>query len=258
MSRTRVLSLVIGVVALVGTTTGIVLAAADSNPGNSPLALHGKTPTTAALTMSMGSGDGVAITGVMNVDFVHGRVDGTINIPVAIVMARLNIRAVNGKVYLGSSAFRSMAKADWLSASMGKIDLTGLALEMAKPEFDLLQQGLGQPTITHEGDITVRTYDPNIPALATSGLSGLANQPTLEFRTGPEGQVESLTVTTGVGKKAYTLTLSVASYNNPVTITAPKPSTVKPLTSDVLGQVSASNPLLKQLLSSATGLTTSL
>lgn len=252
MARNRLLSIVIAIVALLGTTTGIVMAATDSNPGNSPLSLHGKPPKTAALTMSMTGGDGVAITGAMNVDFVHSRVDGTINIPVAIVMARLNIRAMNGTIYLGSSAFNSMAKAQWLRASMGKFDLTGLALEMSKPEFDLLQQGLGKPTITHEGDVTVRTFDVPTGALAGSGLG--AQGLMVAFRTGSEGQVLSLTVSMGAGKQSFVLTLSVASYNVPVSITAPNPRTVQPLTSDILSQVGGSNPLLKQLLSSAGGI----
>jgi hypothetical protein len=245
MSRTRTLAALVAVLALLGTTTGIVMAATDTNANASPYALDGKVPQTAAMSFSIANSDGVAITGHMNVDMVKNRVDGEIDIPFILVMARIRIREVNDKLYLGAGAFQSMANAQWLAAPLNtNLDLTGLALTMAKPEFDLLSKKLGTAEITTEGDITVRTYHLNSKALGlpTSGDA------TLVFRTASEGQVIGLTVTVKAANQDMKISLTMDSYNGPVAIAVPKPSSVKPLTSDSLQQIVAGNDTLKKLL----------
>jgi hypothetical protein len=138
-----------------------------------------------------------------------------------------------------------MAEAEWLAAPLNtNLDLTGLALTMAKPEFDLMPKELGAVEITTEGDITVRTYHLNSKALGlpTSG------DVTLVFRTASEGQVIGLTVTIKAANQDMTIALTMDSYNGPVAIAVPKASSVKPLTSDSLQQIVAGNDTLKQLL----------
>ena len=245
MSRHRLLATIVAIAALVGTTTGIVMAATDSSANASPYALNGKVPKTAAMSFSIANSDGVAITGHMNVDMVKNRVDGEIDVPFILVMARIHIREVNDKLYLGAGAFKSMAEAEWLAAPLNtNLDLTGLALTMAKPEFDLMPKELGAVEITTEGDITVRTYHLNSKALGlpTSG------DVTLVFRTASEGQVIGLTVTVKAAGQDMTISLTMDSYNSPVTIEVPKPSSVKPLTSNSLQQIAGNNDTLMQLL----------
>ncbi|MCX6508783.1 MAG: hypothetical protein NTY27_06340 [Actinobacteria bacterium] len=245
MSRIRLLAALVAAIALIGTTGGIVIAATDTNAGSSPYALNGKVPETAAMSFSIANSDGVAITGHMDVDMVRNRVDGEIDIPFILVMARIHIREVNDKLYLGAGAFQSMADADWLAAPLNtNLDLTGLALSMAKPEFDLMPKELGAVEITTEGDVTVRTYHLNSTALGlpTSGDA------TLVFRTASEGQVIGLTVTIKAANQDMKISLNVDSYNGPVAIAVPKPSSVKPLTSDSLQQIVGGNDTLQQLL----------
>jgi len=245
MSRTRTLAALVAVLALLGTTTGIVMAATDTNANASPYALNGEVPKTAAMSFSIANSDGVAITGHMNVDMVKNRVDGEIDVPFILVMARIRIREVNDKLYLGAGAFQSMAEAEWLAAPLNTdLDLTGLALTMAKPEFDLMPKELGPVEITTEGDVTVRTYRLKSKELdlPTSG------DVTLVFRTGSEGQVIGLTVTIKAANQDMTIALTMDSYNEPVTIEVPKPSSVKPLTSNSLQQIAGNNDTLMQLL----------
>ena len=245
MSRTRTLAALVAVLALLGTTTGIVMAATDTNANASPYALNGKVPKTAAMSFSIANSDGVAITGHMNVDMVRNRVDGEIDIPFILVMARIRIREVNDKLYIGAGAFQSAADAEWFAAPLNtNLDLTGLALTMAKPEFDLMPKELGAVETTTEGDVTVRTYHLNSKALGlpTSG------DVTLVFRTASEGQVIGLTVTIKAANQDMTIALTMDSYNGPVAIAVPKASSVKPLTSDSLQQIVAGNDTLKQLL----------
>jgi len=245
MSRHRLLATIVAIAALVGTTTGIVMAATDSSANASPYALNGKVPKTAAMSFSIANSDGVAITGHMNVDMVKNRVDGEIDVPFILVMARIHIREVNDKLYLGAGAFQSAAEAEWLAAPLNtNLDLTGLALTMAKPEFDLLSKKLGAAEITTEGDITVRTYRLKSKELdlPTSG------DVTLVFRTASEGQVIGLTVAIKAANQDMKISLTMDSYNGPIAIEVPKSSSVKPLTSDSLQQIVAGNDTLKQLL----------
>jgi hypothetical protein len=197
------------------------------------------------MSFSIANSDGVAITGHMNVDMVKNRMDGEIDIPFILVMARIRIREVNDKLYLGAGAFQSMAEAEWLAAPLNtNLDLTGLALTMAKPEFDLMPKELGAVEITTEGDVTVRTYHLNSKELGlpTSG------DVTLVFRTASEGQVIGLTVTIKAANQDMKISLTMDSYNGPVAIAVPKPSSVKPLTSNSLQQIAGNNDTLMQLL----------
>jgi hypothetical protein len=245
MSRHRLLAVSVAVLSLFGTTTGIVMAATDTNANASPYALNGKVPKTATMSFSIANSDGVAITGHMNVDMVKNRVDGEIDVPFILVMARIRIREINDKLYLGAGAFQSAAQAEWLAAPLNtNLDLTGLALSMAKPEFDLMPQQLGNVVVTHEGEITVRTYHPNVKALGLPATSDVS----LEFRTAGEGQVIGLTLSIKAANQNMKISLNVDSYNSPVAIATPEQSSVKPLTSDSLQQIVGGNSTLQQLL----------
>ena len=244
MSRKRIATIALALGALTATGVGVGIAATDTNASASPYAIEGKIPKTMAMHFEIGS-DGVNITGHMNVDMVHNRIDGEIDIPVALLMARLQIREVGNTMYLAAGAFSSNTEPHWMAQSLGtNLDLTGLALTMAKPKVGLLPQSFGTPKVTHDGDITRHVYNVKAQSLGLS-MKGTA---TVELDTASEGQVVALRVTGNNAGNVAALTLTVDSYNTPMTISKPAASTVRPLNANSLQQILGSSTALKSLM----------
>ena len=262
MNTRRILAITVATLAFSGTVTGVVLAANETSHVVSLTAIGKNPPRSAEMVFTIENGDGTTINGAATMDMRAGRdaIDGYIEFPVIIAKAHINMRLVDGKFYVGSPMLRSSLGASWLSSDVGSMDLAGLALEMAKPEFALLSQGLGvRPTITRDGDNTIRTY-----TQGAVGLSSLGRDASVTITTGPQGQVLDVVirilptkdsvpkVSSGTSVTAAVATMTVSmhmvSYNQPVAITAPKKSDVKPMTSDSLNSLAGGNPLLKGLL----------
>lgn len=263
MNSRRLLAITVATLALVGTVTGVVLAATQTSPSSDLTSIGKNPPRSAAMTFTIENGDGTTINGAATMDMRAGRdaIDGYIEFPVILAKAHVNLRVVDGKIYVGSPMLRSSLGASWLSSDVGSMDLAGLALEMAKPEFALLSQGLGvEPTVTREGDRTIRTYTTDAGTLPSLGRD--AN---VSITTGPQGQVldvviEILPTKAGTGTApspastthsadvAMTISMHMVGYNQPVSIAAPKKSDVKPMTSRALNGLAGGNPLLKGIL----------
>jgi hypothetical protein len=132
------------------------------------------------------------------------------------------------------------------------MDLAGLALEMAKPEFSLLSQGLGvRPTVTTDGDHTIHTF-----VTDHLGDMNLGRDLEVAVTTGAQGQILDAVIrdlpsqvkASSTSGATMTLSMHMVSYNQPVSIAAPRKSDVKPMTSKTLNGLSGGNPLLKDLL----------
>ena len=267
MNSRRLLATIVATLALTGTVTGVVLAATDSHTTVDLTALGKNAPRSAAMTFTIENADGTTINGEASMDMRAGRdaIDGYIEFPVIIAKAHINLRVIEGKLYVGSPMLRSTLGASWLSNDVGSMDLAGLALEMANPEFALLTQGLGvRPTITHDGDHTIRTYTADalgamnlgrdVEATITTGAQGQILDAVIRVLPSKSGvqQVPSGKKSTASDGAAMTISIHMVSYNQPVSIAAPKKSDVKPMTSEALNGLAGGNPLLKGLLGGST------
>ena len=257
MQMRRLLGIVVGVVALLGTATGIVLAAEQTTSSTDLTALDSRVPRSAQVDFTIENSDGTTIDGAATMDFRSRKnaIDGYIQFPVVIAKARINMRVVGDHLYVGSPLLRSSLGATWLSTPVGKADLTGVALEMASPEFSLLGEALGdfRSTVTSEGDRTTHHYSGVNDVLGSKGVG------TLSVTTGAQGQVLEATVHAPTGRLAgakgagsMEIHLHVVSYNQPVSIAPPPRRDVKPMTGDALSQLSGGNPLLQQILGGST------
>ena len=251
MQIRRLTAIVIGILALLGTATGIVLAAEQTSPVSADLtSLDSRAPRSAQVEFTIENSDGTSIDGAATMDFRNGKnaMNGYIEIPVVIAKARINLRLVGKNLYVGSPLLRSSLGASWLSSPIGAQDLTGVALEMASPEFSLLSSMLdARHTVTHDGDHTVHFYQSVDPATR--------KRQTVTVTTGAQGQVLEATIHVPTGRLAgakgagaMDVHLHVVSYNQPVSIAAPPRRDVKLMTSDALSQLSGGNPLLQQIL----------
>lgn len=250
MNSKKLGTVVVGITAMIGTIAGIVIAATGSPP-NTPTDLHGTIPTSAVLNISMKNADGTRFSGVASIDFVHNRIDAYLDVPVIIAKVRVEVREVHGVVYAGLPTLSG--KATWMKlTSTTTPDLTGLAAEMAHPEFDLLaNSGSVQLLSTKSvGDTTVRTY---ASSLGKGAISGLASSMTLRITTGRQGQVLALALSSG-SRAGVTVTMTVRSYNAPVSIDAPKPSEIGKLDTSIFNSLLGGSQIPQILCSSASGL----
>jgi hypothetical protein len=255
MNRRRILTTLVATLALTGTVAGVVMAATDTHAVVDLTAIGKNPPRSAEMTFTIENADGTTINGAASMDMRAGRdaIDGYIEFPVVIAKAHLDLRLVDGTFYVGSPMLRTALGAKWLSNPVGSIDLAGLALEMAKPEFSLLSQGLGsRPTVTVDGDHTTRRY-----VTDSLGDQRLGRDVIIDITTGPQGQVLDATIDVqSSGKPSPTsikssmkITMHMVSYNQPVSIVAPAARDVKPMTSQAIAGLSNGNSTLQQILS---------
>ena len=255
MKSRRLLAIVVATLALTGTVAGVVVAATEPSGVTDLTALGKDAPRTVSMTFTIENSDGTTINGLANMDMRAGRdaIDGYIEFPIIFAKAHLNMRVIDGKFYVGAPMLRSAVGATWLSSDIGSMDLAGLALEMAKPEFSLLGQGLGvRPSVTTDGDHTIHTF-----VTDHLGAMNLGRDLEVSVTTGAQGQIldavirdlpSRVTGASSTSGATMKLTMHMVSYNQPVSIAAPPKSDVKPMTSETLNGLSGGNPLVQDLL----------
>lgn len=263
MNVRRLLAITVATLAFSGTVVGVVLAANETSQVVDLTAIGKNPPRSAEMNFTIENADGTTINGSALMDMRAGRdaIDGYIEFPVIIAKAHINLRVVDGTLYVGSPMLRSALGASWLSSDVGSMDLAGLALEMANPEFALLSEGLGvRPVVTRDGDNTIRTFTTD-----ALGSMNLGRDAGVTITTGPQGQVLDVMIrilptklsalkvpsskkSSASATATMTISMHMVSYNQPVSITAPKKSDVKPMTSDALNGLAGGNPFLKSIL----------
>lgn len=246
MKSKKAFAIILAVVALVLTVAGVVWAATDSNPGASEdaLTLHGHTPTSAALSFTLSTGQSEQITGTMNFDFTKNEASGMMSVPAGLSTTTVGLVLAKNQVYVGIPTIASIVKTPWVSIPKTTPDLYPLSLEMAAITLDvnLLQEaGFHKKATTKNGSLTTYTY--------TRSKAGIVAPPTLPIKlphratltiavtVASQGQLAGGTITLSSPSAHLSLSLTVLSYDQPVKIHVPSPSEVSPLTPALRNQV---------------------
>jgi hypothetical protein len=242
-AKTRLMALSLVVVAIALTITGVVIAATDSNPGvvtKDPLALNGYPPTSANLLVTLSTGAPFGLSANVAVNFKSNRVDAVVRFPLVIATAAIELRLIDNHVYARSA---DVSSGPWLAAALKTPALFGVALEMTKPDIDLIT-GFDHKTVTKSGYSTTYNFYREHVAVSsllpkTSSTSSVGSVRWI-ITVGSQGEVAQSTLTVKTKKAEMTLSVTVLSYNQPTSIATPPPSSVKPI----------ANSALKQLLNS--------
>ena len=239
-------TILLAIVAIALTVTGVVIAATDSNPSGIPkdtLTLNGYPPRSANLLVTVSTGQTYSLSANVNVDFNSNSVEAIVRFPMVFSIVSVDLRLVDHHLYAGSADATS---GPFLATPMKQPGLFGVALEMTKPDIALIT-GVGQKTVTHNGYIT--TYDFRRDNVAISNVLGgpskQASIGSLDWRisVGSQGQVIQSTLRVKGAHATTTISVSVLAYNKKVSITAPPPSQVQPVGGSVLRQLLHSVPL---------------
>ena len=247
-------ALVLAVVALSLTVTGIVIAATDTNPGSSnvdALALNGYPPKSADLAVTITTGQTYSVNADVNVNFVTNSVDATVQVPFAFSSVNADLRLVNRHLYAGLSNLQSIIGRSWVSTPMKTPSLYGYSLEMTKPDIALIS-GYTRKTVTTSGSVTTYNfYRDHATIRAPAGLPvTLPTLATVDFSisVGSQGELTGLGLTVTSKHSTAAITVSVLSYNRPAVIVAPPAKDVLPVTKSILNKLFGSSSSIPSLL----------
>ena len=200
------------VAAFVLTVMGLIIAASDHTDVDT-LLLHGQPPQTAAFHVHLLS-SGTVVEGDCALSFSRDAGQCTLGA----TGSTLSLRWVGGTAYLNNGA----QNGQWLGLSTSQPDLFGLSLEMVKPDIALLAQ-VAPMTVAHDGWRTLHTF-----VLKSGSLRANGGPATLVITTGTEGQVESASLGGATtGGQSVSITLTITSYNQPVSVNTPPRSQVR-------------------------------
>jgi len=230
----RTPAVLLAVVALALTITGIVLAATDPNPAGitkDPLALNGYPPTSTNFQMTV-SGQSFQMTANVTANFTTNAVEAIIDLPAILSASSVEARLVEKNLYIRSA---DVSSGTWLEVPTSGLSLFGLSLELTKPDIYLLT-GF-KKTVTHNGSMT--TYDlvrTNVPVTNPFGRAKRSQLGTINWSitVGSQGEVTQSTLSVTAASSSTTLNIQVLSYNGPAHITAPPASDVKTMSPKVL------------------------
>lgn len=247
----RLPALVLAIVAVALTLTGVVLAATDANPGGQAkdtLTLNGYPPRTATLLVDVSTGQNYSLSATVALDFTTDNAQATVNFPLIFSVSSVGLRLVDGHLYAGPAAATS---GPYFSVPLKQPGLFGLSLEMTKPDIALIS-GFTHRSVTHHGYVTSYDFQRSNVAV-THGLgpaSQASNLGSLDWRidVGSQGQVIGSTMRISSAGSTTTISVTVLSYNKHLSISAPPLSQVKPMSSSVLRQLLNLAPLRTLLL----------
>jgi hypothetical protein len=249
--KTRFMALTLIVVAFALTVTGIVIAATDLNPGGTvkdPLVLNGYPPSSANLLVTVSTGAPFGLSANVAVNFKSNRVDAVVRFPLVVATAAIELRLIDNHLYARSA---DASSGPWLAVALKTPALFGVALEMTKPDIDLIT-GFDHKTVTKSGYST--TYNFYRDHVAVSSLFGATTSSSSVgsvrwiITVGSQGEVSESTLTVKTKKAEMTLSVTVLSYNQPTTIARPPASSVKSVDSSVLQRLLNSQNLTSILV----------
>lgn len=250
----RVGTVILGVVAVGLTATGLVIAATDSNRGSitgDRLALNGYPPKSAQLALTISTGQSYSVNATINVDFVTNSVDANVQVPMAFSAINAELRLVNHHLYAGLANLQSIVGHSWISTPMKTPSLYGVSLEMTKPDISLIS-GYTRRTVTSTGSTTTYNfYRDNATIQAPSGLPlTLPTLATIDFSisVGSQGELTATGLTVTSKRSTASIAVTVLSYNRPSRIAPPPAKDVLPVTKSILRKVFGSSTAIPSLL----------
>lgn len=246
----RIPTVLLAVVAVALTVTGVVVAATDGNPGSIPkdnLELNGYPPRSAQLFVTVSTGQTYSLTSNVNVDFNNSRVEAFVHFPLVFSVASVDLRLVDNHLFAGSAEVTS---GPYLSTPMKQPSLFGLALEMTKPDIALIT-GFDESVVSGGG---FTTYDFRRSGVAVSNvLGGSKNQASIgtldwSITVGNQGEVTRTSLVVKDARSTTTISVVVLSYNKPVDVVAPPAAQVQSVDASTLRHLLGSVPLSTLLL----------
>jgi hypothetical protein len=235
-------------VALALTLTGVIYAATDSNPAGiakDPLALNGYPPKTGDFELKVSTGQAYSLNANVAVNFRKNSAQAQLLLPLLFSDASIDMRLVNGHLYVGSSNLSSIFGKGWIRTSVKTPSLFGISLELTKPDISLIS-GFSKKTITKSGYLTTYHYERNnvIFSLPSSSPVKMPPGATIDvaITVGSQGELTAATVSERSKDSKVMISLNVLSYNQPLRVDAPPSNQVKKVNVSILKKLLSETP----------------
>ncbi len=236
-STQRIGAAALAVVALGLTATGVVLAATDPhpNPGGGTvdaLALNGYPPSTAELAVTIDAG-AQSLTGTLNIDFATNAAEATVNVPLGVATVPTQLILTKHHLYIGASSLAGVVGRSWLAATVHTPSLYDWSLEMTHPDISMIS-GYQHRSVTTSGAATTYHFVYPATTLRVPGLlqrlipsSGALD---VAISVGSQREFTGATIAAASATTSTSITVTVLSYNRPLTIAGPPRGEVRALT----------------------------
>ena len=245
MTRRRVMSVAASTlvaITMAMTLVGIMVVAPGEAATGDRLALMGRAPTSVELRVAVASGGLLSTSGVVWLNAATDDFSARLDVPLVTSSTEFDLRAVNKVIYLTSPNLATAAGPVWYTLRASWPALAAYARFLVQPHAAFLRL-LANVRVTHHGTST--TYESRRARVPLGAVGATGHGPStgaidVRLTTGAQGEFTGLWTSLTSGAATTTVSMSVVSYNRPVSITAPaKGSATTP-----------AGPLLKQLLSS--------
>jgi len=229
-------ALVLAVVALALTVTGVVIAATDANPSalaKDPLVLNGYAPKTANLLVNVSTGASLGLSADVGVNFDDNRVDAVVRFPLVVSTAAIELRLLNKHLYARSA---DVSSGPWLATAYKVPALFGVALELTKPDVPLIT-GFTKKVTKSGYSTTYSFYRDNVALqslLGSTKSTSTLGSIQWTITVGSQGEVTQSTIKVTSKKSSTTLSVTVLSYNEPLKIATPSAKDVTPISAKAL------------------------
>jgi hypothetical protein len=234
------------------TILGVVLAATDSNPSETPkdpLVLNGNPPHSASILVNVSNGQSYTVSATINANFDTSRAEAIVSFPLLFSQTSVDFRLVGDHVYAEAA---DISSGKWLEIKENPPSFFGIALELTQPAPDLnLIKSFRHESVTKSGYATTYDFSSNdVPLTNVLGTPRRTYLGSLDITvtTGSGGEVTGATMTSRTRHDMSKFTVQVLSYNKRTTIAAPPPSDVNPLKVSSLRQLFSSTTLATLLL----------
>jgi hypothetical protein len=204
--RRRFILIASAVCALVLTVWGLDIAATDANyPTTDSLRLGATPPTSVAMSLHVSGLFSVPINANVSVNFDSNQLSGAVQADEP--FATIGAHVLYDGAHPGQLAVSTNGVV-WSEIGAPNANLFGLALELTRPDLDLIG-GFDSQAIVHRGVLTDHVFS------RASGVTPLGgNGPlTLTITTGASGEVTGAALVFG-GAHPVDVTLTVDAYNH--------------------------------------------
>ena len=242
MSR-RLSLLVVSIAALTVASTSVVAVSPGAASARDPLGLGGRAPSTVALKVSVTTGGLLSTSGEVWLDAATNSFSAKLEVPLVTSSTEFDVRAVNKEIYLTSPNLANASGPVWYTLGATWPALANYAHVLARPNAAILTL-LANARITRHGGST--TYESTRSGVSLGRVGASSRTPSsagaldVRLTTGPQGEFTGLRASLTSGAATTVVSISVVSYNRPLSISAPPRSRA----------TSPAGPLLRQLLTS--------
>ena len=236
-------ALLASIAALTVAATSVVAVSPGAASTRDPLGLGGRAPSTVALKLSVTTGGLLSTSGEVWLDAATDSFSAKLEVPLVTSSTEFDVRAVHKVIYLTSPNLANASGPVWYTLGATWPVLADYAHFLARPNASILRL-LANARVTRHGGST--TYESTRAGVSLGRIGNSRSTPTsagkldVRLTTGPQGEFTGLWASLTSGAATTVVSISVASYNRPVSITAPPRSRA----------TSPAGPLLRQLLSS--------